>query len=974
MESGRLIPPAEELEVAVRGWAPPDYRRHLPPPNDELGWIDLGPSEWSVCFDCETTADAAQRLRFGAYQVRRGDLLAESGLFYTPGGITDTELILLRTYTEQHGLRLLTTAEFVERVLLRYCYDLRGLLVGFNLPFDISRIALAHYKTRSRVRKMRGGFSFPLSADDRRPVVQVRRVGARAAFIRFADPGGRPPERRNREAGGQTAPFDGYVVDVQTLAAALLSHKGGLGPLADLLGTEHRKGDFEDFDSPITPEMLDYGLGDVQVTWECFQALRDRYATYRLTQTPYWRVLSEASVGKAHLKEMGLRPWRATQADFPDWLLAIVMETYYGGRAECRIRLTPLPGVLVDFASQYPTVFALQELWEFQIAQRIEWAEEDPAIAQAILSEVTPERVLDLGFWPHLHRLVLIEPDSDRLPTRARFGRSIGRPAPWNVAVCTRVGGPAQWWTLADAAASTLETDRPPKVLRSIRFTAGPPQAALRPLDIAGDPNYRVNPYTDNGVRRLVELRAHFKTLRDQARNAGDEAAYRRFDAIQQGLKIAANAVAYGIGIELNSQDHAKKVGVTIHHPDGSALHQRLPRSENPGTWFHPIIATQVAAGGRLLLATAMRLVHQAGGDYMFCDTDSLNIGATREGGTLPCPGAPGGQITLLSWQQVQEITRQFETLNPYNPELIPGSILRIEDINRDRATGAQRPVHCLSVAAKRYALYEGPDGRPRIVGKAGERKRCEHGLGHLLPPTGRKGKDWITPWWEHLIALELGIDDPEPEWFGLAAIGRLTLASHHEADTFTAYNHTRPYQEQVRPFGFLNIAHPDPIEVALPDGPRCLIAPYDRDPRRRMGRAWWFDRHRPDRQPRTIRTGHPEEQIDGEIAVQSYRDYFHTYRRHPEAKTAAPDGNPCRPRTRGLLQPRSIHASEIVRVGKEANRAGGNPDLALDPQDHPIQYPEQPTCQGCGTSLTGRQRRWCGDVCRKHQERKRQP
>ena len=76
-------------------------------------------------------------------------------------------------------------------------------------------------------------------------------------------------------------------------------------------------------------------------------------------------------------------------------------------------------------------------------------------------------------------------------------------------------------------------------------------------------------------------------------------------------------------------------------------------------------------------------------------------------------------------------------------------------------------------------------------------------------------------------------------------------------------------------------------------------------------------------------------------VAVQSYRDYFHTYRRHPEAKTAGPDGTPCRPWTRGLLQPRTIQATRILRVGKEANRASGNPDLVLDPQDHPIEYPE---------------------------------
>ena len=37
-----------------------------------------------------------------------------------------------------------------------------------------------------------------------------------------------------------------------------------------------------------------------------------------------------------------------------------------------------------------------------------------------------------------------------------------------------------------------------------------------------------------------------------------------------------------------------------------------------------------VAGGGRLLLTTAMTLVHDAGGEYVFSDTDSLFVAATH--------------------------------------------------------------------------------------------------------------------------------------------------------------------------------------------------------------------------------------------------------------------------------------------------------------------------------------------------------
>ena len=52
-------------------------------------------------------------------------------------------------------------AEFIENVFFRIGYELRALIIGFNLPFDISRLAINHGPSRGRV--MKGGFSFQLS-------------------------------------------------------------------------------------------------------------------------------------------------------------------------------------------------------------------------------------------------------------------------------------------------------------------------------------------------------------------------------------------------------------------------------------------------------------------------------------------------------------------------------------------------------------------------------------------------------------------------------------------------------------------------------------------------------------------------------------------------------------------------------------------------------------------------------------------
>ena len=90
---------------------------------------------------------------------------------------------------------------------------------------------------------------------------------------------------------------------------------------------------------------------------------------------PLYKIYSEASIGKAHLRQMRLRTWREMDPDVPDWLIATIMETYYGGRTETRIRRVPMPGVHTDIRAEYPTVFVLQKLWPFLTAERINWTE-----------------------------------------------------------------------------------------------------------------------------------------------------------------------------------------------------------------------------------------------------------------------------------------------------------------------------------------------------------------------------------------------------------------------------------------------------------------------------------------------------------------------------------------------------------------------------------------------------------------------
>jgi hypothetical protein len=159
---GSSLGQPDRLPIAVRAYATP------PLPTDDEGpkkkrQGELAPaSEWTLIFDTETTVDAAQRLRIGAYQFRNRDELDEGGLFYDPAIISEEELSLLRRVAAERGLRLRSVPEFIDDVLFARAYDLRASIVGFNLPFDISRLAIRHGSARGKA--MRGGFTFKLSA------------------------------------------------------------------------------------------------------------------------------------------------------------------------------------------------------------------------------------------------------------------------------------------------------------------------------------------------------------------------------------------------------------------------------------------------------------------------------------------------------------------------------------------------------------------------------------------------------------------------------------------------------------------------------------------------------------------------------------------------------------------------------------------------------------------------------------------
>ena len=324
-----ILPPpvSDELALCLRAYARPklSQRKVVKRKYDTYVIPILPASEWTIIFDTEDDVDAGQSLRFGTYQVRQCHELREAGIFFDPAGVTASELECLKEYAECHDLRLITVQEFNDEIIFGIGWDFRARIVGFNLPFDISRIAIKYSSART---SMRGGFSFTLSKQKIYPKIQVRHVSQRMAFIRFAGTMRQKDSRGMRNRGQQIPQREGHFVDVKTLAGALFERSFSLLGLSNFLKVENPKLEFDAFDGPVTDRMIEYAIRDVQTTWECFVELMAKLEQLELPELAAEKVYSAASIGKGYLHQMGIQPWQKCQPDFLPQMTANILERF----------------------------------------------------------------------------------------------------------------------------------------------------------------------------------------------------------------------------------------------------------------------------------------------------------------------------------------------------------------------------------------------------------------------------------------------------------------------------------------------------------------------------------------------------------------------------------------------------------------------------------------------------------------------
>ena len=284
-------------------------------------------------FDTETRTDTAQRLTFGSYRFFSED--GELEKLFRIADLPKEDREVLQRYANKQGVGLQALRDFLDD-LYRAAYKGRCLLVGFNLPFDLSRIAYDYAPARGR---FAGGFSLGLwwwrdksGREHRhryRPRVGIKQIDSKRALKGFTarnepDHVDLIPEDSETGELEKGYKFRGHFLDLRTLAFALTDRGYSLADACEAFEVEHRKQRMRRHGA-VTKEYIDYNRRDVLATSELAVKLLDEYGKHPITLQAT-KAYSPASIGKAYLRAMGIRPVLERQPDFLQgipWLRAV---------------------------------------------------------------------------------------------------------------------------------------------------------------------------------------------------------------------------------------------------------------------------------------------------------------------------------------------------------------------------------------------------------------------------------------------------------------------------------------------------------------------------------------------------------------------------------------------------------------------------------------------------------------------------
>jgi len=501
----------------------------------------------------------------------------------------------------------------------------------------------------------------------------------------------------------------------------------------------------------ITSKYIDYNVNDTKSTYGLYEKCMNRYSSY-LLQKDANKLFSPASIGKAYLEKIGIKPFLEKNPDFPKKILGYIMMSYYGGRVECRIRKRPVKVTNLDFTSMYPTVFVLLGMYQLLISNKISFLHSKTK-TQKLLDKITLSDINKKETWKNLTTICKIKPNNDIVPVRSRYdfkhATNIG------VNYLKSTDDTCLWYTLPDLLASKLLSGKTPVIEDAITFTATGTQQGLNQIEILK--GISLKPGQDF-IKKLIEERLRIK--KSQSDTSGD---------IRQNiLKIIANSAAYGIFIQIDrdfEQNSGRKTPVTAYGLD--SFRTQVERPERHGKYFNPIISVFLTAASRLILASAESLVLQNGGHVAYMDTDSI----------------------FVSPKHAQLVQGFFRSLNPYSQKT---EMFKVETGKDNQKLD---DVLFYGISSKRYVLYDYDSGTEKII----IHKHSAHGLGNLLDVDEKT-------WWSDILSIYYHPENTEKilkKYEKKFTISQITITSPEIIKRFDKLNQNKSEKNKIKPFNF---------------------------------------------------------------------------------------------------------------------------------------------------------------------------
>ncbi|MGI0046644.1 MAG: hypothetical protein ACREBB_05590 [Nitrosotalea sp.] len=711
-----------------------DFPRFAPSISDSI----------ELVFDTETRTDDSKDLIFGSCGIWVNKKLYKFYIFYNDN-LKKSEIEKIQKICSKYNVTVISKKEFVDIVFYPYIFKARAKCIGFNLPFDLSRLATNHTYSR----KHHNGFSFTLSKNKKNPNIVIKSIDSKSQFIEFTKPMRKKTEKKKPI-------YRGCFIDCRTLTFSLTNNSYNLESALEDFECTLKKSEAKKH-GIISDEYINYNINDTLATYDLYNHAMKRYERYCLDKLEN-KLFSPASIGKGYLEKIGIKPFLELNPDFPKNLLGYTMMTYYGGKTETKIRGVSIPVSYIDFTSMYPTIFVLLEMYRFLIARKITY-KDTTKDTQKFLDSITLEDINKQETWKHLTTICRIVPDDDILPVRSDYGHKNTTNIGINYLKST--DGTSIWYTLPDLVASKLKSGKTPVIQEAITFTPEGIQDGLKDIEVVKGITVKKD---EDFIKKIIEERLRIK--RESKNQTKEE--QKQSEINQNILKTVANATAYGIFIQLDPK-HKKNQEVTAYGLEKFDL--SLDKTEVPALYFNPIMAVFLTAGSRLILAAAETLVEKNGGYVAYCDTDSI----------------------FVSPDHVRLVQEFFKPLNPYSEDVEMFKIEQDKDTNK-----VFHNVKCIAISAKRYVLYDYDD----ITGEIIIYKYSLHGLGHL------KGIDGKQIWKDLILIYHHPERRQEilSKYGNKSAISQITITNYSTLQRFDGINKNRPYPKKIKPYNFATV------------------------------------------------------------------------------------------------------------------------------------------------------------------------